>query len=578
VLVELRIEDFAVVEAATVEFGSGLNVLTGETGAGKSIIVDALTVALGARASGDLVRTGAAAARAQARFQLEGSPAAGRWLRDQGFDDDDLVVAREISAEGRSRAWINGRPATAGMLRELGDLLVEVMGQHESQQLLRAQTHLEVLDAYAGPEVGALRSEVAARVARRATLVADRDALIAGERDRLRRIDLLRHQVQEIDAARLQAGEEETLQGRRLRLANAGRLAAAAGGAYEALYEAEQAAVDRLGQARSALREVAAVDPALAALGERLDALLTDLSDVAHQLVDYRAKIEDRPDELDAVEERLALLQTLRRKYGADAPEILAFRDQAAAELDRLDASDARLAEIGPELAALEQELAGLCGRLSAMRRKAAGRLEAAVQREFGTLELGRARLGVELGRQPDPDGVEIDGARVAVGPAGADRVEFLLAPNPGEAPKPLARVASGGELSRVMLALRHVLAAAGDVPVAVFDEVESGIGARTAGALGTVLLAAARVRQVLCITHLAEIASLGDRHFWVTKDVVRGRTQVRVQPLTGKDRVEEIARMLAGRMPTPTARDYAADLMAQARRKRTVGAGTRGA
>jgi DNA repair protein RecN (Recombination protein N) len=578
VLAELRIQDFAVVESVGIDFGPGLNVLTGETGAGKSIIVDALTAAMGARASSDLVRSGAPAARVEARLAVQRGTAAAQWLADQGITDAEIVVAREIAVDGRSRGWINGRPATIGMLRDLGDLVVEVMGQHESQRLLRAQTHLDLLDALGGPPVQALRADVAGLVGRRQALRAERDALRAGERDRLRRVDLLRHQVTEIEAARIEPGEEAGLLARRARLVHAERLAAAAAGAYGALYDADDgAATDRIGQARGALRDVAGIDPALVPLAERIDAIAAEVAEVAHELAAYREKLEDRPDELAAVEERLALFQMLRRKYGDTIEAVLAFRDEAAAELGRLDAGDARLAEIGPEIDAVEADLTGRCARLSTLRRQAAERLEGGVQREFGVLDLKRARLSVMLAHEPDPEGVSVNGERVAVGPSGADRAEFLFAPNPGEEPRPLARIASGGELSRVMLALRHVLAAAGGVPVVVFDEVEAGIGARTAGAVGHVLLAAARTRQVLCITHLAEIAGLADQHYWVAKDVVRGRTRVKVQPLSSEERVEEIARMLSGRMPTPIARKYANELLEQGRRKRAAGAAPRG-
>jgi DNA repair protein RecN (Recombination protein N) len=576
-LAELRIQDFAVIDSVRIEFGPGLNTLTGETGAGKSIIVDALTAALGARASAESVRTGATAARVEARFVLDRASAVQRYLVDQGITDDELVVAREIASDGRSRGWINGRPATIGMLRDLGELLVEVMGQHESQRLLRPQTHLEVLDAFGGAAVEALRAEVADLVARRTALRAEWDALRASEQDRLRRTDLLQHQVREIEAARLQPGEDEILAVRRSRLVNAERLSLAAARAYGALYDADDgAAVDRLGQARATLREVAAVDPLLGALADRLQALTDEVVEVARELNEYRSRIEHRPEELEAVEERLALIQTLRRKYGDTIEEILAVRDRAVAELAALESCDSRGAEIGPQLVAIERDLADRCTRLSEMRREAAARLEASVAREFGLLELKRARLTIAVGRERDPDGLLVGEDRVAVGPSGIDRVEFLLAANPGEDARPLARIASGGELSRVMLALRHVLAATGGVPVVVFDEVETGIGARTAGAVGQVLLATARTRQVLCITHLAEIASLGDHHFWVTKEVIRGRTIVKVQPLAGKDRVEEIARMLSGRLPTPIAREYATELLAQARRKRGVGAASR--
>jgi DNA repair protein RecN (Recombination protein N) len=579
VLVELRIQDFAVIEAVAIEFGPGLNVLTGETGAGKSIIVDALTAALGARASAEVVRTGRGAARVEARFAVgRGSPAA-VWLADQGFEDDDLVVAREISTEGRSRAWINGRPATAGMLRDLGEMLVEVAGQHEGQRLLQPQTHLELLDAFAGEPAQRLRQEVADGVSRRASLRAEQRALVEDERDRLRQMEVLRHQVAEIDAARLRAGEEEELAIRRTRLANAERLAGAAGAAYAVLYEADgAAAVDRLGQARSALRDAAALDPALAEAAGRVEALAAEVADVAHGLSGYIQGIDARPDELAAVEDRLELLRSLRRKYGESVEAILAYRDDAAARVAGLEARDERLAGIASDLEALERDLADRCARLSSLRREAAARLVLGVERTLQSLEMARTRLEVEFSQERDPDGLRVGDARVSVWSGGIDRVEFLLSANPGEAPRPLARIASGGELSRLMLALRHVLAEAGAVPVMVCDEVDAGVGSRTAGAVGQLLAAVSRSRQVLCVTHLPQIASMADRHFWVVKETSGGRTRVRVRHLGAQERLDEVARMLGGRRPTPIAREHAAELLTRAGREGPAGGAAKGA
>ncbi|MDR7484251.1 MAG: DNA repair protein RecN [Armatimonadota bacterium] len=572
-LLELRVLDFAVVEALSMEFGPGLTMLTGETGAGKSIIVDALTAALGARAGADVVRAGAQAARVEARLFLAPESPASRWLAGQGVLESEVVVAREIGADGRSRGWLNGRPVTAGMLRDLGELMVEVIGQHESQQLLRPQTHIDLLDASGGPPLLALRAEVAALAARLGALRTEQRSLLEGERERLRRIDLLRHQVRELDAAGLQPGEEEALAARRTRLAHAERLAGAVASAYAALYESEGgAAVDRLGRARAALREVAALDPALAAMADRIDAVAAQAAEIAHELADYREQIEHNPDELAAIEDRLALLENLRRKYGGGIEALLASRKEAAAELARLDAADGRLAEIELELARVERDLAARCSRLSEMRREAAGQLEAAVTRELQMLEMKRSRLAVAVTQQDDPQGLRVGDRLLALGPHGVDRVEFLLAANPGEGPRPLAKIASGGELARVMLALRHVLAATGGTPIMVCDEVDAGIGARTAGAVGTLLITAARSRQVLCVTHLAQLASLGDQHYQVVKEIVRGRTQVRVRRLEGKERVEEVARMLSGKLPTPIAREYAVELLGQARRKKVAG------
>ena len=576
-LTELRIQDLAVVASAALEFGPGLNVLTGETGAGKSMIVDALAAALGARVTSDLIRTGAGSASVEARFDIDADGPAGRWLREAGLDANELVVSREIAAEGRSRAWINGRPATVGMLRELGDLIVEVAGQHEGQRLLRPSVHLELLDAFGGSPLAALRAEVAEGVHRRAALLSELRVLTEGERERARQIDVLRYQVQEIDAARLQADDEGDLQVRHARLTNADRLSTAALTAYAALYEADgQAATDRVGQAKSALRDAAVLDPALSGAFQRIDGLAAELADVAHGLAQYAETLEARPDELGAVEDRLELIRGLKRKYGASVEGILAYRQQASETLTRFEASDARGPEIAAALADLDRALAERCGRLTHMRREAAARLESEVERTLRALEMGRTRIIASFAADPDEGGLLIEQTRVAVGPTGVDRVELLLAPNPGEAPRPLARIASGGELSRVMLALRHALAEAGGVPVLICDEVDAGVGSRTAGAVGQLLASVARTRQVLCVTHLPQIASLADRHFWVTKETHGGRTRVRVRPLAADERVEEIARMLGGRQPTPIAREHAEELLRTTRRQ-TAGKSARG-
>lgn len=578
-LVELRIRDFAVIESAAVECGPGLNVLTGETGAGKSMIVDALTAVLGARLTTDVIRAKADRAVVEARFDLTSDGAAAQWLREQGFDDADLVVARDIAATGRSRAWINGRPATVGMLRDLGDLLVEVAGQHEGQRLLRPSAHLDLLDAFAGPEVLVLRAQVAGLVARRSGLRAEHQALVVGARERAREIDILTHQVTEIDAARLQPGEDQDLTVRRARLANAERLFSVAQAAYGMLYEADgQAAVDHVGRARSTLREAATLDESLAPLADRLDGLATDLADAAHALARYAASLEARPDELEAVEERLELIRALKHKYGDGLEAIGAFRDEAAASLAGLESSGERVADVTAEIASVERDLRDRCTKLSRLRRDAAARLESEVQRTLGALEMQRTRLTIAFATEPDPNGLLVDDERVSVGPTGVDRVECLFAPNAGEAPRSLAKIASGGELSRVMLALRHALAEAEAVPVMVCDEVDAGVGSRTAGAVGRLLAAVAKGRQVLCVTHLPQIASLANRHFWVDKETSGGRTRVRVHLLEQKERVEEIARMLGGREPSSIAREHAVELLDQAGRQAPARVGTKSA
>ncbi len=582
-LAELSIREFAVVEAATLELGPGLNVLTGETGAGKSIVVDALGVALGARALTDVIRTGASASRVTARFILSRNSSAARWLAEQGLLDPadrpgragesgevEAVLAREITQEGRSRAWVNGRPATVAMLRELSDLLVEVAGQHEGQTLLRPSAHLELLDAFGGEEQIALRGRVGGLVRRRSALAAEARALGEGERERLRECEILRHQIAEIEAARLLPGEEEELLLRRARLANAERLAGAASTAYGALYEAEgTSAVDRLGQAGVALRDAAEIDPSLEELGGRIGRISGDLAEAAHDLARYAASVEASPDELYAAEERLAALRALKRKYGDTVEEITAYGLRASERLALLAAGDERAAEVAAAIGALEDELSGSCALLSRLRAEAASRLESALEATLAGLEMRRTRFLVRLETVADPEGVTAGATKVALGPWGVDRAEFLISPNPGEEPKPLARIASGGELSRVMLALRHVLAEAGAVPVMVCDEIDAGVGSRTAGAVGRLLAEVGRARQVLCVTHLPQVACMADRHYWIVKETEGDRTRVRALPLGQDQRVKEIARMLGGRRPSPVALQHATEMLSRSGRIR---------
>ncbi len=574
----LRIKDFAMLDAIAVEFGPGLNVLTGDEAAGTLIIVEALTAALGGQATGEIVRPRAASATVEARFARTGESPADRWLRTQGVEGRELVIVREMAADGRSRARINGREVTMEMLRDLGDLLVEITGPHAGGRLLRPSAQLDLLDAFGGPALEVLRSEIAERLQARTALRAEQHALKDAERDRFRQIETLTQQIREIDAAAPQPGEEEALATRRTRLLNAERLAAAAQAAYAALTEAEgQAAPDPLGRAKAALRDVASVDPLIGRIAERVDALTSGLAEVADELGRYVAGVEARPGELAAIDYRLELLRGLRRKYGDSVDAILKFRGEAAAILSRFQGSDARGPQIASELLSLERELADRCERLSVLRQETAARFAADVDHQLSTLEMGRTRLTVAFARDPDPDGLPMGDQRVAVGPAGMDRVTFLIGSASGEAPKPLEEEAAGGDRSRVLLAIRHVLAASGGVPVMVCGDVDEGVSSRTARAVGQLLDAVARTRQVLCITHLPQIACLADQHVWVEKDAAAGgRPRIQVHMLGPKERAEEVARMLSGRMPASIAREYAAELLSRARRRTGAGAASR--
>ncbi len=552
-LTDLFIRDFALIEELHLSFGPGFSVLTGETGAGKSIIIDALQMALGGRASADDVRTGAGEARVEAVFDLAALPEARRLAAAMGLGDPDentLILTREIGRSGRSASRVNGRPATLSAMRQIAARLVDLRGQHEAQGLFRPETHRDLLDAAGGPALLALRGRVAALAGERARLSCERAAILGDEKERLRRLDLLRYQVEEIDRANPRPGEAEELAARRRVLANAERLAGAAARAYAVLYEGlsgRPAAADELGRLAAELLHLAAVDPRLQPLGELLQGTALQAAEVARELRRYQDGLAYEPGELASVDERLDLLRRLARKYGESVEEILAFRREAASEIARLECAEASAAEMEARLAELEASLAVMAADLSARRAEAAARLEEGVAAEMAELGLEKAHFQVSLRRRPDPDGLEVGGERVACDAGGVDQVEFLFSANPGEPLQPLARVASGGEASRLALALNTVLAGAGGVPTLVFDEVDAGLGGRAAQAVARKLSALGRCRQVLCVTHLALVAAAADAHYTVGKAEEGGRTRVAARRLVDGERPAELARMLAG-------------------------------
>ncbi len=553
-LLELHIRDFALIDRLRIEFAPGLNVLTGETGAGKSIVIDALQTVIGGRASAEFVRTGRDHATIEAVFRVSPAGRAAALLEEMGVldpdDPDSVVLRREVLKTGRSRGWINGHPVTVSQLAAIGAELVDIHGQHEHQSLLVAHKQLELLDAYGGPELLALANQFATAWQRLVQGRRELAAIVAGERERARRIDLLRFQVEEIDQARLVAGEEEELERQRRLLAQIERLRAETARVYRNLYEGDgeaPAAADVLSDARMALEPFADVEPDLAEAAKLLETAAVHVGEAAALVRRAADRLDADPGRLEEVEARLALIGTLKRKYGANTREILAFAETLRAELDGLLRSEERAGALEKELAALEQEAASIAAALSRARAAAAARLEQAVAAELAGLHMGPGRFWVRLEQAPDPGGLPVGGSRLAATAAGIDRVGFYLSANPGEEPRPLAKVASGGELSRVALAIKRVLAEIDAVPVLVFDEVDAGIGGQTAQAVAQRLRAVARERQVVCVTHLAQIATAAHHHLHIQKIVEGDRTTVRVTPLAGRARVEEVARMLAG-------------------------------
>jgi len=541
-LVHLQIRNFALIESLDLELTPGLCALTGETGAGKSIVIDALGLALGKRASRDAVRTGADAATVQAAFAVPpGSPVLDE-LAEMGIDaaafdpdQDLLLLRREVSRSGPSRCWINGQLVAVGQLERIGRLLVEIHGQHDQQTLLSAREQLRVLDQFGHEDIEPLLAAYRDAYGRWLQARQDLEALAMDEAERARRIDLLRYQVEEITRARLQAGEEEGLQAERRVLRAAEKLREAAEEAYGLLFGGAggPGAADALAQAAEALERAAATDERLAPVAEGLQAASVHVEESRSALRRYVEDLDADPGRLEAVESRLALLHELKRKYGPTVEAIIAFGEQAAAELADLEAHEERLEE---RQAALEQAAARLeeaAAALGAARRRWAEALEARIQEELHGLRLGEPRLRIEV--------TSLDEAT----PTGKDRVEWLFSANRGEELRPLARVASGGELSRIMLAAKAALAAVDQVPTVIFDEVDAGIGGETAVAVGDRLASLAEHRQVLCVTHLPQIAALADAHFAVAKEAHGDRTLVRITRVDGDERVREVARML---------------------------------
>jgi len=553
---ELRIRNFAVVETATVAFERGLNVLTGETGAGKSILLDALLLLRGVRAQGDVIRTDSETATVEAVFEVSTGSTAVSVIDEAGLalEDGVLVVRRELARSGRHRAFVNDSPVTVGLLERLGDHLVEVHGQHEHQRLLESARQLDVLDRFAGAEEQ--RDRVAELYAKYREASAAVERTRGAERDRAQREDLLRFQVSELDAARLREGEEEELRAERRRLQHAERFTTGLAEVAALLDEDDASARSRVDRAARILSDLARLDPPFAAAADPLQTARVHLEESLSIARRLREEITCEPGRLEAIDERLDALTRLRRKYGDSEAAMLKVRDEAAAELRRLERHDEVLAAEERVQAELAAELQAAALALSERREAAAARLGPRVQRELRALGMERAVFVATTER----------GEPATVSARGLDRVEFRLAANAGDRPAPLARVASGGELSRTMLAVTAVLAARDGVPTLVFDEVDAGIGGGIAGVVGDKLAAAAEGRQVLCVTHLAPIAARAHHHLRVSKSVRAGRTRAAVAPLGGPERVAEIGRMLGGDPPSDAALRHARQLLAAAR------------
>lgn len=550
-LIELRIENFAIIDRLELHFQPGLVTFTGETGAGKSIIIDAVETLLGGRADATMIRSGAERAMIEATFHIppEIRPSIQQILQPEELldDPDYLNLGREIRSTGRNVARINGRIVSLALLRELAENFVDVHGQSEHLSLLRVREHINLLDRYAGAED--LRQSYAEIFRKLAGVRRDVTELRRAASESARLTDLLTYQINEIEAARLQAGEEDALRAERTRLANAEGLASLAQQALLALDEGgpeTPSITDLFGNVLDAFNDIARLDHSQTDFAEQAQDIFDRMSDIAGELRGYLEGIEFNPKRLDQVEERLNLIYTLKRKYGDSIPAVLSFGENARYQLETISTASERI----EQLELLEDELLTKLGQagqaLSDRRQASAETLTTELETELVDLRMSGAQFKVDFQQQVDPQGVPLaDGRRLAFDATGLDRVEFLIAPNPGEGLKPLVKIASGGETSRLMLALKNVLARADHVSTLIFDEIDQGIGGRVGTIVGQKLWRLARLHQVMCITHLPQLAAFGEQHLQVRKQLRDGRTLTVVEDLHGEKRLAELAQML---------------------------------
>ncbi len=541
----LHIKNFSIIDDANIEFGEGFNVLTGETGAGKSIVIDALCLALGERATGEVIRSGEKEAVVAAFFDISPkllNPTATQFLKDFGISIvDGLILKRIVSAQGKSRAFVNGSMVNVQTLSDISKSIIDVHGQYEHQSLLSAENQLDLLDAYGGllyerqevknvyDSLYALKQQIA--------------ELIQKEKESAQRADLLRFQISEIETANLNPGEEESLTEEIRILGNAGRLAELANEAYDSLYASDFSCITKLSRILDSLREISNIDSRANDAFKSLKDAPPLLEEAGYFLRDYKDTLNYDPNRLEQVQERLELIKGLKKKYGNNVQEILDYRDKSIIELEGLQHSEETLEGLRKELEKLKDNLTDKAQRLSKKRKSAAKKIESEVVSQLSELSMPDTRFSILITQEKGDD--TTDGFRADQ--KGIDNIEFSISPNIGEALKPLSKVASGGELSRIMLALKSIVAKGDNIPVLIFDEIDSGVGGRTAETVGRKLRNLSTDHQVVCITHLPQIASYADRHLKIEKKINKDRTIVEISKIEKDDRAAEIARMLDG-------------------------------
>ncbi len=547
-LTDISIKNFAIIDSLHITFSSGLNILTGETGAGKSIIIDAVNLVLGGRASADLIRSGAEEASVEAMFDISGEPELIESLAEKGIDaDDDILLKRVISRSGKNRIFINSSLSTLSTLSEIAGTLINIYGQHESQTLLKVDNHLQMLDSFAS--LKEIKGAFSSTYRSYRKVIERLSALEVGARDAEKQKDLLTYQLDEIRTAALLPGEDESLDHERNLLVHAEKLLLKTHSAFDLLYGAEESALGIIAAVKAALSDASVIDPTLKPLFADISTAALQLEDAALTLRDYSSRIESDPARLQTVEDRLELIRRLKKKYGDTVESILSRMQEIEDELAALVDGQTSKEELECAAELLKAQLKNEGGTLSSLRREAAIRLAAALEAEVHQLAMNHAAFSVKFEELPEPR------------ESGFEKAEFLFSPNPGEEPKPLSRIASGGELSRIMLAMKQ-LHPESDVPTLVFDEVDTGIGGATSSMVGSKLKRVASGQQVLCITHLPQVAVYADNHYLVSKSIDNGRTRTDVTRLSDEARIEEIARMLGGAHVTGTSREHAAEMI----------------
>lgn len=557
-LQSLYLENIALIEKLGIELFPGFNVLTGETGAGKSIIIDAVNFVLGERTSRDLIRNGAARAKVEAVFNLNEGDAAFAALDALGieYDGNELILSRELSAAGRNACRVNGTLVPVASLKSVSDTLVDIHGQHEHQALLDAENHISYLDAYCHAESLPIIEKIDAIVSRRNELMLKRNSGFSSEREREREMDMLRYQIEEIASANLEAGEEERLNAEKTVLLNAERIRTALETAHMALSGAEEgSALSAIDTARRSMRDIAALNKDYEALGDKIEELYYAAEDISFALRDTSGNVESDMQRLEEIEQRLKLISDLKRKYGRTVEDVIDFGKDAETKLNELENAEALAAELDAKLDKLKAEYNAAADELSKVRRAAGDRLKRDVLNELKDLGMAKAMFDVALS--------DASGGEPRKG--GRETAEFMLSANPGEPLKPLEKVASGGELSRIMLCFKSIFADNDRVPTLIFDEIDTGISGRTAAVVGEKMLGIAKKHQVICVTHLAQIAALAEAHLMVRKYDDGKNTFVETRQLNEEEKVQRIAQMMDGESDSPSALTHARELIARA-------------